>query len=134
MIKHYYVENGNKVYFTKEQEEKLTYGRLSKELIGKVGAIIPFDVTCKVKKGEKFEDIEVTNTYMYLQRNILGDYQNCYVYVDKQGNYYIEENDSTITYYFEYKEEFIPLIPLAGKDLEIINRRYNVKLGGDEQC
>ena len=41
-----------------------------------------------------------------------------------------KENDSTITYYFEYKEEFIPLIPLAGKDLEIINRIYNVNLGG----
>ena len=77
-----------------------------------------------------FEDIEVTETEMYLQRYVLGDCQNCYVYIDKQGNHYIEENDSTITYYFEYKEEFIPLIPLAGKDLEIINRRYNVNLGG----
>lgn len=130
MIKHYYIENDKKVYFTKEQEEELTYGRLSKELIGKVGSTIFHDVTCKVKINGIFEDIEVTNTNMYLQRVILGDYQNCYVYVDKQGNYYIEENDSTITYYFEYKEEFIPLIPLAGKDLEIINRRYNVNLGG----
>lgn len=134
MIKHYYIENDKKVYFTKEQEEELTYGRLSKELIGKVGSTIFHDVTCKVKINGIFEDIEVTETEMYLQRYVLGDCQNCYVYIDKQGNHYIEENDSTITYYFEYKEEFIPLIPLAGKDLEIINRRYNVNLGGDEQC
>lgn len=130
MIKHWYLENDEKVYFTKEQEEELKNGRVSKELIGKVGSMIPHDVTCKLRNNdEKFEDIEVTITKMYLQRDVCDDIQDCYVYVDKKGNYYIEECDNEMEYFDEYKEEFMPLIPLKGRDLMIINNRYNVNLG-----
>lgn len=92
----------------------------------------------KLKKDGKFKNIEVECTEMYLQRDVHDDFEDCYVYVDMQGNYYIEETNNEFRY-FGHKIDgktnydlFIPLVPLAGKDLEIINDRYNVNLGGDE--
>lgn len=131
MEKLWYEKNNKKVYLTNEQEIEyrncLEKGKLSQEFIKEVGTHVYSEFTYKAKNEKGFfEDIEVEKTDMMLQKDFpkLEDYL---VYVDKNGKYYIDEGNE-YTYFIEYNELFIPLIPLIGKVLEIINSKYNLNI------
>ena len=92
------------------------------------------ELSLYLKKDGVYTPFEGTKVDMYLQREIIVDgqyknsyeyeYENCYVYLDQKGNEYIEVSDSPWRYFWEFEKPILVLIPLEGRDLEIINARY----------
>jgi hypothetical protein len=81
------------------------------------------------KNKKKLIDMDIVETEIYLQRKMnsghnVDDYQNCYVYISKDGKFYIEQNDSWNWGGEQNLEHGILLDDLTNKDIDTLKARY----------
>lgn len=87
----------------------------------------------KVIYNNKVQDINLTKTEIYVQRQIIlkdgnNEFENCYVYIDENKKIFIQENDSEYNWFNVYDKNLdgfgIKLIDLKDTDIEIIKNVY----------